>query len=123
MVETDTALRSWRSPPGLRMHPADLASPTPGPRGPVGRIEGVGSGGLRGREEGERGGYRAAGSRGGEGTHIGYRSIHIATVPAHAHPQISLTGRRGLLSSVVFFTAAVWCVPALRVPLVHSHTQ
>ena len=55
-----------------------------------------------------------------EGTH---RSIHIyypslisiATVPAHAHPQISLTGVTFLRR---FFTAAVWCVPALRVPLV-----
>ena len=34
------------------------------------------------------------------GTH---RSIHIATVPAHAHPQ---TSRSRAFSSVVFFTAA-----------------
>ena len=27
---------------------------------------------------------------------------------------------RGYLSLCRFFTAAVWCVPALRVPLVHS---
>ena len=27
---------------------------------------------------------------------------------------------RGYLSLCQFFTAAVWCVPALRVPLVHS---
>ena len=28
---------------------------------------------------------------------------------------------RGYLSLCRFFTAAVWCVPALRVPLVHSN--
>ena len=28
--------------------------------------------------------------------------------------------KRGYLSLCRFFTAAVWCVPALRVPLVHS---
>ena len=27
---------------------------------------------------------------------------------------------RGYLSLCRFFTAAVWCVPALRVPMVHS---
>ena len=30
---------------------------------------------------------------------------------------------RGYLSLCRFFTAAVWCVPALRVPLVHHFRQ
>ena len=38
--------------------------------------------------------------------------------PLHT-PTLSPSAR-GYLSLCRFFTAAVWCVPALRVPLVHS---
>ena len=55
------------------MHPADPASHARAQWDDQLR-DGVGSGGLRVREEGERGEHRGAGSRGGEvGTH---RSIH-----------------------------------------------
>ena len=64
------------------------------------KTEGVGSGGLRGREEEERGEHRGAGSRGGEvGTH---RSIH-SDCPC-PRPPPDLAHARFPLS--VFFTAA-----------------
>ena len=71
---------------------------------PVGRVEGVGSGGLRGGGGGEGGAPRRGASGGGRWAHI---DRSIATVPAHAHPQTSLAGvflRR-------FFHCRRWCVP------------
>ena len=41
-------------------------------------------------------------------------------LPKPSHPQAQPFCTRVLFSVSGFFTAAVWCVPALRVPLVDS---
>ena len=76
--------------------------PTPAP--PVGRTEGMGSGGLREGGRGREGGSTRRALGAVEGTHRSIRSDCHCPSPPQALA-------RGYLSLCRFFTAAVWCVP------------
>ena len=52
--------------------------------------------------------------------HLGYDVGASRKIPDGALARVATAECRKAPFSVSVFTAAVWCVPALRVPLVHS---